>query len=165
MEIRALRASDDRSPFQSGDEALDRFFHRYAGQNQFRHYIGVTYVAVDGRRILGFTTVATRPALLAIDARAERSVHNSRKAYTALERKLMRGAQAFARKNLVVDERDIRSLRRVLGVSTESEAVRIAVKERLALEEAQAALRRIRKRRGIADVFGRGGSLSRRAAR
>jgi GNAT superfamily N-acetyltransferase len=60
MEIRALRPSDDRSALQSGDEALDRFFHRYAGQNQFRHYLGVTYVAVDGDRILGFATVAPR---------------------------------------------------------------------------------------------------------
>ena len=60
MEIRSLRASDDRSGFQSGDEALDRFFHRYAGQNQFRHHLGVTYVAADGDRILGFATVAPR---------------------------------------------------------------------------------------------------------
>lgn len=60
MEIRPLRASDDRSAFHSGDEALDRFFHRYAGQNQFRHYLGVTYVAVDDGRILGFVTVAPR---------------------------------------------------------------------------------------------------------
>jgi predicted N-acetyltransferase YhbS len=60
MEIRALRPSDDRSAFQSGDEALDRFFHRYAGQNQFKHYLGVTYVAVDRDRILGFVTVTPR---------------------------------------------------------------------------------------------------------
>lgn len=60
MEIRALRQSDNRSAFESGDEALDRFFRRYAGQNQFRHYVGVTYVAVDGDRILGFATVAPR---------------------------------------------------------------------------------------------------------
>jgi GNAT superfamily N-acetyltransferase len=60
MEIRALRATDDRSAFLSGDEALDRFFHRYAGQNQFRHHLGVTYVAVDGDRIVGFATVAPR---------------------------------------------------------------------------------------------------------
>ena len=60
MEIRALRPSDDRSAFKSGDEALDRFFHRYAGQNQFRHHIGVTYVAIDGGRTLGFATVAPR---------------------------------------------------------------------------------------------------------
>lgn len=60
MVIRSLRTSDNRSVFQSGDEALDRFFHLYAGQNQFRHYLGVTYVAVEGDRILGFATVAPR---------------------------------------------------------------------------------------------------------
>ncbi|MBW1879648.1 MAG: GNAT family N-acetyltransferase [Deltaproteobacteria bacterium] len=58
VEIRVLRGDDDRSPFRSGDEALDLFFHRYAGQNQFRHHIGVTYVAVEEERIVGFATVA-----------------------------------------------------------------------------------------------------------
>jgi GNAT superfamily N-acetyltransferase len=58
MEIRALREGDDRSRFQSGDPDLDRFFYRFAGQNQFKHYLGVTYVAVDGDAILGFATVA-----------------------------------------------------------------------------------------------------------
>jgi predicted N-acetyltransferase YhbS len=60
MEIRALRPEDDRSQFHSGDEALDRFFHHFAGQNQFRHYLGVTYVAAEEGRILGFLTVAPR---------------------------------------------------------------------------------------------------------
>ena len=58
MEIRALQEGDDRSSFRSGDADLDRFFSRFAGQNQFRHYIGVTYVAVEGSRVLGFATVA-----------------------------------------------------------------------------------------------------------
>jgi GNAT superfamily N-acetyltransferase len=58
MEIRALREQDDRSRFSSGDPDLDRFFHRFAGQNQFKHYLGVTYVAVDDGTILGFATVA-----------------------------------------------------------------------------------------------------------
>jgi GNAT superfamily N-acetyltransferase len=58
MEIRALSEGDDRSQFQSGDPELDRFFHKFAGQNQFKHYVGTTYVAVDGRQILGFATVA-----------------------------------------------------------------------------------------------------------
>ena len=57
MEIRALRASDDRSYFRSGDSDLDRFFEKYAAQNQFRHHIGTTYVAVEDR-ILGYVTVA-----------------------------------------------------------------------------------------------------------
>jgi len=65
MEIRALREDDDRSQFRSGDPDLDRFLHRFAGQNQFRHYVGVTYVAVDEGRILGFATVA--PGHIEID--------------------------------------------------------------------------------------------------
>ncbi len=60
MEIRALRPTDDRARFTSGDEALDRFFRIYAGQNQFRHHLGVTYVAVEGERVLGFATFAPR---------------------------------------------------------------------------------------------------------
>ncbi len=45
-EIRLLDQKDDRKRFQSGDEALDLYFHRYAGQNQFRHHIGVTYIDI-----------------------------------------------------------------------------------------------------------------------
>jgi GNAT superfamily N-acetyltransferase len=58
IEIRALREQDDRGSFRSGDEDLDRFFRQFAGRNQFRHHLGVTYVAVDGQNILGFATVA-----------------------------------------------------------------------------------------------------------
>jgi GNAT superfamily N-acetyltransferase len=65
VEIRLLQASDDRSAFRSGDSDLDRFFQRYAGQNQFRHHLGSTYVAVDQERILGYATVA--PGQLEID--------------------------------------------------------------------------------------------------
>jgi GNAT superfamily N-acetyltransferase len=57
MEIRRLREQDDRSRFRAGDDDLDRFFHRFAGQNQFRHYVGVTYVAVEDDRVLGYVTV------------------------------------------------------------------------------------------------------------
>jgi GNAT superfamily N-acetyltransferase len=56
--VRQLRPEDDRSSFRSGDIDIDRFFEKYAGQNQFRHHIGTTYVAVDGDRILGFATVS-----------------------------------------------------------------------------------------------------------
>jgi GNAT superfamily N-acetyltransferase len=58
MEIRALRETDDRTGFRSGDPDLDRFLVKYAGQNQFRHHIGTTYVADEGGRILGYATVA-----------------------------------------------------------------------------------------------------------
>lgn len=57
--IRRLEPRDDRASFRSGNVELDRFFARYAGQNQFRHHIGTTYVAVDGDgKIVGFATVA-----------------------------------------------------------------------------------------------------------
>ena len=56
--IRPLQADDNRSDFQSGNIELDRFFQRYAGQNQFRHHIGTTYVAVEDDGIVGFATVA-----------------------------------------------------------------------------------------------------------
>jgi GNAT superfamily N-acetyltransferase len=56
--VRKLRPDDDRSSFDSGDPDLDRFFIRFAGQNQFKHYVGTTYVADDGGPILGFATVS-----------------------------------------------------------------------------------------------------------
>ncbi len=56
--VRQLRSDDDRSDFSSGDIDLDRFFRRFAGQNQFRHHIGTTYVAIDGDQVLGFATVS-----------------------------------------------------------------------------------------------------------
>lgn len=58
VRVRLLRTDDDRSGFYSGDIELDRFFRRYAGQNQFRHHIGSTYVAVHGDAIAGFATVS-----------------------------------------------------------------------------------------------------------
>ena len=58
IEIRALHEHDNRSSFRSGNVDLDRFFQQFAGQNQFRHHIGVTYVAVDDQNIFGFATVA-----------------------------------------------------------------------------------------------------------
>lgn len=57
-EVRVLRRDDDRRRFCSGNADLDRFFARYAGQNRFRHHLGVTYVAVEGGEIVGFATVA-----------------------------------------------------------------------------------------------------------
>ena len=59
IRVRRLESRDDRSGFRSGNIDLDRFFQRYAGQNQFRHHIGTTYVAVKGDQIVGFTTVSS----------------------------------------------------------------------------------------------------------
>jgi predicted N-acetyltransferase YhbS len=58
VEVRPLEPSDDRSHFRSGNDDLDRFFRRFAGQNQFRHHVGTTYVAVQEARIVGFATIA-----------------------------------------------------------------------------------------------------------
>jgi len=66
IQIRVLEPGDDRGRFSSGNPDLDRFFHRFAGQNQFRHHIGVTYATVDGGDTLGFVTVAASE--IAIDA-------------------------------------------------------------------------------------------------
>jgi len=57
IDIRPLEPADERGRFRSGNDDLDRFFHRFAGQNQFRHHIGVTYVAVETDQIVGFVTV------------------------------------------------------------------------------------------------------------
>lgn len=58
VEIRRLRKSDKRTGFTCGQPDLDYFFARFAGQNQFKHHIGVTWVAVEGETILGFSTVS-----------------------------------------------------------------------------------------------------------
>ncbi|KAF0244883.1 MAG: hypothetical protein FD180_2104 [Planctomycetota bacterium] len=58
MEIRLLRPDDDRSHFDSGDTRLDGFLRQFAGQNQFRLHLGSTWVAVEGKRNLGFATIA-----------------------------------------------------------------------------------------------------------
>lgn len=62
IRVRQLRPDDDRTCFSCGQPDLDRFFLRYAGQNQFKHHVGVTWVAVgdegEGDRIVGFATVS-----------------------------------------------------------------------------------------------------------
>jgi GNAT superfamily N-acetyltransferase len=58
VEIRALARDDDRSGFSCGQADLDRFFEHYAGQNQFKLHLSVTYVAILEDRIAGFATVA-----------------------------------------------------------------------------------------------------------
>jgi GNAT superfamily N-acetyltransferase len=57
VEIRPLTRDDDRSDFSCGQPDLDRFFEHYAGQNQFKLHLAVTYVAVVETRVVGFATV------------------------------------------------------------------------------------------------------------
>lgn len=64
IEVRRLLPEDDRTRFRSGNLELDRFFANYAGQNQFKHHVGSTYVAVDERgTTFGFTTVSASELL------------------------------------------------------------------------------------------------------
>ena len=58
LEIRPLRTDDGRRAFSCGQADLDRFFQHYAGQNQFKLHLAVTYVATADAHILGFATVA-----------------------------------------------------------------------------------------------------------
>lgn len=58
IEIRALQRSDDRSGFSRGHPDLDRFVQHYAGANQFKLHLAVTYVAAIGARIVGFATLS-----------------------------------------------------------------------------------------------------------
>ena len=57
VEIRPLSPEDDRTTFTCGQPDLDRFFQHYAGQNQFKLHLAVTYVATVDERIVGFATV------------------------------------------------------------------------------------------------------------
>ena len=59
VEIRALDPKDNRDTFSCGVAELDHYFQQYAGQNQFRHHIGTTYVAVtEDRVVVGYVTVS-----------------------------------------------------------------------------------------------------------
>ncbi|MBN2848077.1 MAG: GNAT family N-acetyltransferase [Coriobacteriia bacterium] len=60
MQIRPLERSDVRKGFRCGEPSLDVFIERYAWQNQTRHHLGITYVAIDDatRRVVGYFTLA-----------------------------------------------------------------------------------------------------------
>jgi GNAT superfamily N-acetyltransferase len=58
IEIRPLDRDDDRSGFSCGQPDLDRFLGHYAGQNQFKLHLAVTYVALVDGSIVGFATVS-----------------------------------------------------------------------------------------------------------
>jgi hypothetical protein len=61
----------------------------------------------------------------------------------------------LTRTNLLLETGKIRRLRKALQSRSNSEAVRRAVDERLAVETGLAALRNLRKLGGPEDVFGR----------
>ncbi len=52
----------------------------------------------------------------------------------------------LGQRNVIVDARKVKRLRRTLGASSESAAIRVAVERTLAFQEAMAALERLRQR-------------------
>jgi hypothetical protein len=62
---------------------------------------------------------------------------------------------ALTRTNLLLETGKVRRLRKVLGSPSNSEAVRRAIDERLAVEAGVRALRELRRRGGLEDVFAR----------
>jgi len=59
IKIRRLKEEDSRDDFSCGELHIDNFFKKFAGQNQFRHYIGTTYVLLLDDKIVGFVTVSS----------------------------------------------------------------------------------------------------------
>jgi hypothetical protein len=70
--------------------------------------------------------------------------------------------KGYVRKNLVVSPMSIKELQKLLRVDSESEAVRIAVEDRVLAEKLAATADRIAKRGGLLDVFERSAGSRRR---
>ena len=62
---------------------------------------------------------------------------------------------ALTRTNLMLETGKVRQLRKALQSRSNSDAVRLVIDERLAVEAGLQALRKLRKSAGIADVFRR----------
>jgi hypothetical protein len=62
---------------------------------------------------------------------------------------------AMTRTNLLLEAGKVRRLREALQSRSNSEAVRTVIDERLAVEAGLQALRRLRKRGGLEDLFDR----------
>jgi hypothetical protein len=61
----------------------------------------------------------------------------------------------LTRTNLLLESEKLRRLRKVLRCRSNSEAVRLAIDERLAVELGLQAVRKLQKLGGLKDVFGR----------
>lgn len=58
MEIRALRPGDNLVNFRSGDPHLDLYFRTYATRDPYGAHLGVPYVALASRWVVGGACVA-----------------------------------------------------------------------------------------------------------
>ena len=61
----------------------------------------------------------------------------------------------LTRTNLLLEVRDVRRLRKTLRLKSNSETVRLVIRERLATEAGLRALRKLQKLGGPEDVFSR----------
>jgi len=61
----------------------------------------------------------------------------------------------LTRTNLLLETTKLRQLRKALRSRSNSEAVRLAIDEHLAIKKGIRALRKLRERGGLEDVFGR----------
>ncbi len=68
---------------------------------------------------------------------------------------------ALTRTNLLLETGKVRRLREALQSRSNSEAVRLVIDERLAVEAGLQALRRLRKRGGLVDLFDRAPAMRR----
>jgi hypothetical protein len=68
--------------------------------------------------------------------------------------------RTIRRTNLLLDLGKVRRLRKALRLRSNSEAVRWAIDERLAVEAGLNALRDLRKLGGLGDMFGRASAKS-----
>lgn len=59
IEIRLLTKDDNTSSFDCEEANLNQFLKQYAKQNQFKHYIGTTYVAILDGDIVGYISVSS----------------------------------------------------------------------------------------------------------
>ena len=75
---------------------------------------------------------------------------------------MQRKKKGYIRKNIEVSPTSIKELRKLLSMDSESEAVRIAVEDRLLGEKLAATADRIAKRGGLLDVFERSPGSRRR---
>jgi len=56
--IRLLNKDDKKDYFDCENMELNHFFQKFSSQNQFKHYIGVTYIASVDNIIVGFITIS-----------------------------------------------------------------------------------------------------------
>ena len=58
MIIEKLSKRHKRESFDCGNELLNIFLKKYACQNQYRYFVGVTYVIHENNRVIGYITIS-----------------------------------------------------------------------------------------------------------